>query len=240
MVQKKPMSDQTKASSVLQDFLVPPLINNSNLINCQDPKVIYYNPTPAASPGRAEDGAAEGSIEIIGDAIENGLDCGMTGSEAWELRSVKNNLVDAEQIWYSKLKNWKVFTTLTFRDLRSPDVAEKYFTRLIQVLNKNAFGKNYRKKVKHSYFSYIRGIEFQRRNVVHFHFLADAPINFDLVHRWWGNAAGFAWIDKVEDQKKALKYVCKYITKGGRVDRWMRNKVAWPPEEKPLWWREDL
>ena len=39
--------------------------------------------------------------------------------------------------------DWKVYGTLAFRDPREPDVADRYWCRLVQVLNREAFGKQY-------------------------------------------------------------------------------------------------
>jgi hypothetical protein len=70
---------------------------------------------------------------------------------------------------------------LTFRKETAPDVAKSKFKGLVKTLNQDVYGKRYTKKVGHSYFSYIQGIEYQRREVIHFHVLIDRPVNFELM-----------------------------------------------------------
>ena len=40
--------------------------------------------------------------------------------------------------WIASRIDWKVYGTLTFRDPREPDVADRYWRRLVQVLNYEA------------------------------------------------------------------------------------------------------
>lgn len=219
-----------------------PLINTGINVECQED----FNPPLLSQFGRgakneaqvrASDLAPQANKVIDGGGVfENLLETSLGASSMWESRQVKKVLSNAEQEWLASLRSWKIFASLTFRDPIPPDVADRYFRRLVQLLNVRAFGKHYVKKFGHSYFSYVQALEFQRRDVVHFHFLADAPINFDLVHKWWGAAAGWAWIDQVRDEEKALEYVSKYIVKGGRLKHHLRDVEPWPPNEKPAWW----
>lgn len=143
------------------------------------------------------------------------------------------------------LSDWRSFVTLTFKDCRTEDVSRRYFRRLVQVLNVDAFGKRYYSKVGHSYFGYVLALEYQRRDCPHFHFVADRPLNYDLVHAWWGRAAGFAWIEKVESVEAVSGYVTKYLLKGGNVDLWLPGVHKSPIVNTgqnpflPWWWERN-
>lgn len=127
--------------------------------------------------------------------------------------------------------------TLTFREDRSEDVARRLFMRLVRVLNEDAFGKRYERVVKHSYFSYALATEYQVRGVVHFHFLADRPLNFRLLHDVWNSWAGFALTETIRDTGRAVRYVAKYLVKGEKPELWIAKKHRMPLVV-PAWWRE--
>jgi hypothetical protein len=170
---------------------------------------------------------------------------GSTETERTE-RSTPGGTVEVRNItadWLIKLKPWQTFNTLTFRDPREPDVAWRYWRRLIQVLNRDAFGKNYVQKVGHCYFSYMVALEYQKREVVHFHFVADRPLNFDLVHSWWNSAAGFAWLEAMRDREGAVRYATKYLLKSDSGLQIFENEKQRTPLIKgpqgcyyPYWW----
>lgn len=131
--------------------------------------------------------------------------------------------------------HWKSFLTLTFREPISVDAAHKKLKSLIRLLNRNVFGKNYPRCVGHSYFSYCVGMEFQKRDVIHFHLLIDKPIDFSLIHKWWNLAAGFAYIEKINERVRVCNYVCKYVLKGGEV--WLySSKSELMPRQRMPWW----
>jgi hypothetical protein len=162
-------------------------------------------------------------------------------------------VVDREQLrtataeWIADLRPWRTFNTLTFREPRRADVAVSYWRRLVQVLNRDAFGDHYVRKVGHCYFSHVRATEYQQREALHFHFLADRPLNFDLVHSWWGAAAGFAWLEVIHDRAACVGYISKYILKSSdllALDIFENEKQRTPlitgPEGSfyPYWWKE--
>jgi hypothetical protein len=137
---------------------------------------------------------------------------------------------------------WVSFLTLTFADDKlppgteqiTPEQADKKWKYFIQCLNMDALGRHYVNKVGHSYFGYVRGLEYQRRGVVHFHALIDRRINYDMAHRMWKHIAGFIWISTIHDQKAALSYVTKYATKGGQID-FYKPKKRWVFNPCPAW-----
>ena len=159
--------------------------------------------------------------------------------DLYEGKGYKKHLASENALWLEKLKNWKTYLTLTFKEITPPDVARSKFNHLVQVLNRDAFGKHYVRKVGHSYFSYVLAMEYQQRGVVHFHTLADRPINFDLVHRYWNCAAGFAWVEPVKSQGDVVGYCSKYISKGGEVDIFESESSRTPMLGRlpPYWWK---
>jgi hypothetical protein len=158
----------------------------------------------------------------------------------WESRTARKMQADAYASWLAKLADWKIFITLTFKDPTSGDVANWQFRRLLQVLNKDAFGKRYVRKVGHSYFSYAVATEYQRRDVIHFHALADKPINMNVVHSYWNHAAGWAWIEPVKNLDQVTSYCSKYCVKGGQVEVYMteRPRIPMIGSLPPYWWIE--
>jgi len=133
------------------------------------------------------------------------------------------------------LASWKSFITLTFKDPVGPDVAYAKYRSLVALLNRRLFGKHYSQKVGHSYFSYCLGMEFQRRDVIHFHVIVDKPIDFQLIHTWWNAVAGFAWITPVEDITAVVSYVTKYMVKDGELLLYKKTTDR-APIPRPIWW----
>ena len=70
------------------------------------------------------------------------------------------------------------------------------------MLNEETFGKRYTNYVGHSYFSYVASIEYQKRDVIHFHMLIDRPVDFRAVHKYWNIIAGFAKAELVQQNEK--------------------------------------
>jgi len=160
--------------------------------------------------------------------------------ESWQSYAVKNELHEEYYKWLSELRNWVNFISLTFRDEKPPDVAFCFYRRLVQILNKRLYGNNYTRKVGHSYFNYVIGMEFKlSREVCHFHVLVDKSVDFDLLHTWWNAAAGWAWVDQIKDKEKALHYVTKYVCKGGDQNiNWFLSAKDKLPAKIPVWWKD--
>lgn len=159
--------------------------------------------------------------------------------EPMESKTYKYLLADENAQWLGKFKDWKTYITLTFKDETPEDVAKSKFRYLVQVLNRDAFGKHYVRKVGHSYFSYILAMERQTRGVIHFHGLADKSLNFDLLHRYWNAAAGFAWVEPVKSIEDVVGYCSKYCVKGGELDIFESSTSRTPMlgNMPPYWWK---
>ena len=128
--------------------------------------------------------------------------------------------------WISFLQRyeWQWFCTLTFRDMVHPESADKRFRTLISKLNRSLFGPRWSKKAHETAF-WARGIEYQKREVLHFHALIGCytkDLDRCTIRRhWadeWNEMAGFARIEKIRSAKEVARYVTKYVTKGGQID----------------------
>ncbi|MFA9492004.1 MAG: hypothetical protein ACERK1_12330, partial [Anaerolineales bacterium] len=96
-------------------------------------------------------------------------------------------------------------------------------------------GRHYTRFAGESYFSYVLAAEFQLRGVIHFHFLADRPLNFKLIHTLWNEWAGFAFTEIIKNSEGAVWYVAKYIVKGTKLEI-HRSKWNAQPIVRPFWW----
>lgn len=120
--------------------------------------------------------------------------------------------------WIADVAEWKYFVTLTFREEdTSEEKAEREFIKWIRNINKAEFGNNYTRKVGHSYFSYIVGMEYQIRGTPHFHVLIDKPINCTAALSFWKHN-GFAQISFIRKYDESIKYVIKYAIKAEKIN----------------------
>jgi hypothetical protein len=143
--------------------------------------------------------------------------------------------------WVQKIIDsgpWVSFLTLTFDNRADviPEQADKRWKYFVQCLNRDILGQHYVNKVGHSYFGYVRGLEYQQRGVVHFHALVDRCLDFEIAHRMWKHMAGYLWISKINDSEAAVHYVTKYCTKGGEIDFYKPQK-PWEFRPTPPWER---
>ena len=141
----------------------------------------------------------------------------LKNNQDWDNYYIRREIAKETAEWISGLATWKNFLTLTFENATPYDTAYKKWKYLVKKLNEKQFGKNYIRKVGHSYFSYILAVEKQTRGVLHFHALINQPIDYKLVHSFWNEHCGFAWAEPTEDLKKVVDYCTKYIVKGGEI-----------------------
>lgn len=191
-----------------------------------------FNPVPALREQAGSGLVVEKNVYDLVDGYEH-------PSLGWESYQVRDLIKTETENWVFGLADWKSFLSLTFRDEKTPDVALSLFKWFIREQNEHAFGKHYTRRVGHSYFSYVFGLEYQTRDVVHFHALVDKPLDFSFIHKTWGERCGFAWIDgKLESKAAAVNYVCKYCVKGGQIDAFVNKKSVFP-NPLPSWWVDD-
>ena len=125
---------------------------------------------------------------------------------------------------------WQWYITLTFRDVIHPEQASKYYHRWVRKENERIHGKRYRRY--HKGITWVRGLEYQRRDVIHFHALfaglseswEQEEYRFRAMKDWERTAdkCGFARIYPYK--KGACEYISKYISKGGELDIWVGDR----------------
>lgn len=134
---------------------------------------------------------------------------------------------------------WDWFLTLTFRDHIHPEAADKRFRYFASKLNRTLFGPRWHTKPSTAIY-WCRGLELQRRGVVHFHALMGCrakELNHHALRQYWANAwrdmAGFARIERVRSASDAASYLTKYVSKGGEID--LSANLASQDDQRPLW-----
>jgi hypothetical protein len=141
----------------------------------------------------------------------------------------------------------KMFLTLTYDNRYSEMPAEWVrgtWKWLVHTLNSRMGGANYRRKFKHSYFSYLMTLEYQKRGALHIHALIENPneaIRYMQIQELWspkfGGRYGFAWLSHVPNNKltglnalkagsedAALRYVLKYVLKDSQPIVWIKHR----------------
>lgn len=126
--------------------------------------------------------------------------------------------------------NWQWYLTLTFIEDVHPEQANRYYCKFVRLNNERIYGKRYRRYNKG--ITWVRGLEYQRRGVIHFHSLfsglpsywQDEEYRFRAMKDWEGTAekCGFARIYPYKEG--ACAYISKYISKGGELDIWIGHK----------------
>ncbi len=143
--------------------------------------------------------------------------------------SVRRERLPIESAWVHFLSKyeWQWFATFTFKDATHPEAADKryrFWTRLLDDSN----GVDPRKpKTSKRRCMWVRGLEWQKRDVLHFHalignlpFELTARVRRDLWEQAWllmGNT-GFAQIRAIHEVGGVAGYVAKYCAKGGEID----------------------
>jgi len=125
-----------------------------------------------------------------------------------------------QEAWKGFLSGFEYewFTTFTFRKEVHPESADKSFRKFIHTLNIALHGNRYR-KYKKEQVHYVRALEWQKREVVHYHALL-VNVTYQDREYWkneWYKLSGFAKIDTV-DSYNVIDYLCKYVSKGGQID----------------------
>lgn len=115
--------------------------------------------------------------------------------------------------------NWSWTATFTFRDaMVHPERADKLFRVFVSKANRQLFGPRWAKK--RVGISWARGLEFQRRGTAHYHALLS---NVGELRRLtymdlWSDLAGYARIERPRERHDVVRYISKYVVKGGEID----------------------
>ncbi len=140
--------------------------------------------------------------------------------------NVIQNLAEAWIQLIRRLEPLDWFCTFTFREPVHPEQANRCLGRFVKMLNEIKFGKRYREKSLG--VCLINALEWQKRDVLHFHSLIGGGLSELDRFAWmeiWNRDNGFARIYPY-DVSGAPGYVSKYVLKGGEID------ISLPP------WRE--
>jgi hypothetical protein len=111
---------------------------------------------------------------------------------------------------------WCWFATLTFRYETHPEKAKKIFLHWINNLNRSIFGCRYTRRSTEGVI-WALALEYQRRDVVHFHALIGGIPESVSKAYWahlWKKMAGHAKL-LTYDPTKGARF---YVSKGGLID----------------------
>lgn len=133
----------------------------------------------------------------------------------FESKEYRNKVSEVNKVWLSNVKQWNTFTTLTFERQVSEEFAIRVLMGFIAELNRIKFGNHYTRKVGHSYFSYVVGVEKQHNGNTHFHMITDDRLDYGEMIHYWHNRAGYAYIEPIKNPEQTIIYVTKYALKGG-------------------------
>jgi len=139
--------------------------------------------------------------------------------------------IDLKEAWVEFIKRFEPYewyVTLTFKEPKHPEAADKAFIRWIRYINECLYGRRYREREKG--VTYFKCMEYQKRDVIHFHCLIGDPHlhklkRFDFMKAWEGGCHstnelvnGYARIVKYDVARGAVNYCSKYVLKGGEID----------------------
>ena len=125
-----------------------------------------------------------------------------------------------QEAWVALLRQWpwEWFGTLTFRDPVHPEAAAKRFDAFAARLNRALYGPRWYKH--HVGIQWVRALEYQRRGVIHFHAVIAGVAGQRRSHwvKVWNDLAGYARIEPIRNMGAVLRYLSKYVRRGGELD----------------------
>lgn len=99
--------------------------------------------------------------------------------------------------------------------IMSFEQASWWWRHFVQSINREVGGNHYQRKWKHSYFSYVCGLEAHKSGWPHFHVVIDGYIDYGWVIGWWSKNCGYVKLSRCNEGKKSIEYSIKYAIKGG-------------------------
>jgi len=121
---------------------------------------------------------------------------------------------------------WCWFGTFTFKDAIHPEAADKAFKYWVSLVGQSYLGKNWRRKAARAP-QWVRGLEWQRRDVLHYHALiTNVPREYAefawrvFFRQLWvsRDIGGFMRLDACDGSDAVYSYLTKYVVKGGEID----------------------
>jgi len=143
----------------------------------------------------------------------------------------ESDAVPLKTCWANFISGWEFqwFCNFTFREKVHPEQADKQFRLWVARLDEaNIGGSWHRPHKRKKRATWIRGLEWQKRGVLHYHALVGnlPPYRTSEIDRlvWmerWEkqtDICGFSRIFPVTEQFGVAEYISKYCAKGGEVD----------------------
>ncbi len=79
--------------------------------------------------------------------------------------SIKVELKEAWAEFIKRFEPYEWYVTLTFKEPKHPEAADKAFIRWIRYINECLYGRRYRERKKG--VTYVKCMEYQKRDVIH-------------------------------------------------------------------------
>lgn len=140
----------------------------------------------------------------------------------------RDELVNAYAEFIDLLGPWDWYATLTFREAVHPEQAVKRFQRWLRILNQEVYGRRFRERGQGCWW--VRALEMQKRDVVHFHALLGGVGNKPRRLHYmdvWSDENGYARIYPYDPLAGARYYCAKYVLKEGtkgEIDVWVSDE----------------
>jgi len=143
--------------------------------------------------------------------------------EPANLAKQHQTLVDGWTAFVSRFEPFELYCTLTFIEDIHPEQADRRYKRFIRKINESLYGRRYREKGKGIYW--VRALELQKRQVIHFHALLGGGVyklhRLRTMQLWESEPGnGMSRIEKYNPALGARRYLCKYLqkSKGAELD----------------------
>jgi len=144
--------------------------------------------------------------------------------DLWEGSVSKQHVADEMVEWIYGLSDWQHMVTLTYRWEIGYYRAMAMFRALVKRLCVRECSKDFHKRFGESYFGYVMGIEYQLRDVLHFHMIVDSWLDYSYLHKLWNKWAGFVWIEQIKSRQAVCRYISKYVLKGGDIYQYLPRR----------------
>lgn len=139
------------------------------------------------------------------------------------------------------------FWSLTFNPAKFPGgvsatIAEHMWKRVIvENLNTELYGHNYRRNIGHSYFGYLVGIEPHKSGALHMHACTTGRTHWAKACELWQAGknlnVGTLEIRRIGDTAHDVRYALKYAMKGGETLFYKQPDKLTAPHFEPLWYQ---
>lgn len=186
-------------------------------------------------PGNSDIPETSASSPAFSEFAEGGKR--VTREWGWDTTEKGLRLINAYGDFIRSLEPFSWYAHLTFTTDVHPEEANKCFHRWVRKLNEKVICRRYREK-KIPGIAWVRALEYQKRDVIHFHCLLEHPemdkVRYKRAYELWyqsGVRTGkINRIGKYNEELGACGYLSKYISKNGEIDfsqsmTWQRRRL---------------